>query len=165
MLTIISSDPVASFSLSYGCSSIGPSSKPKRFPRYLKRGRASSAAERWKEGFCTCAKGSGDPDRGPENGFDQGKDEKQSVDWDKAWSNFSKKKKWSFFSMFDMDKYVTRAPQNREYPLSEETDPFKRTERATLRFWTDPKFTLAGFGVIVGLFIYMVVIVGAPPPK
>lgn len=75
------------------------------------------------------------------------------------------KKKKPFLSMFDMEKYVTRGPQQSNYPLSEEIDPLKRTERATLRFWTDAKFTLAGFGVILGLFIYMVVIVGAPPPK
>jgi hypothetical protein len=91
------------------------------------------------------------------------------VDWDKAWSNFPKSKmKESSFSLksflkLDMDQYVSRKPNHSKYPLSEEVDPLRRTERGTLNAWTDPKFTVAGFGVIVGLFLYMVVIVGPPP--
>ncbi len=91
------------------------------------------------------------------------------VDWDKAWSNFPKSKmKESGFSLksflkLDMDQYVSRKPNHSKYPLSEEVDPLRRTERGTLNAWTDPKFTVAGFGVIVGLFLYMVVIVGPPP--
>ncbi|KAI5075575.1 hypothetical protein GOP47_0009651 [Adiantum capillus-veneris] len=118
---------------------------------------------RLKEGLCTCAKGSSDSDS--DNGSNQSKEDKQKVDWDKAWSSYQERKKKPFWSIFDMEKYVTRGPQPSNYPLSEEVDPLKRTERATLRFWTDSKFTMAGFGVIMGLFIYMVVIVGAPPHK
>lgn len=120
---------------------------------------------RWKEGFCTCAKSSSNPEDGSENGSEQSKGKKQAVDWDKAWSSYRKQKKKPFLSMFDMDKYVTRGPQRSDYPLSEEIDPLKVTERSALGFWTDSKFTMAGFGVIMGLFIYMVVIVGAPSPK
>jgi hypothetical protein len=90
------------------------------------------------------------------------------VDWDKAWASYrqSKKKKKPFLSMFDAEQYVSRSPRNGTgYPSSEEIDPVKRTERSTLDFWTDPRFTMAGFGIIFSLFIYMVVIIGAPPPK
>lgn len=94
--------------------------------------------------------------------------EKRSVDWDKAWESFPKPKKRNRFSIqslfnLDMEKYVNRRPTHSRFPLSEETDPMRKTERAALDFWTDPKFTLAGVGVVVGLFVYMVVIVGPPP--
>ena len=93
---------------------------------------------------------------------------KRSVDWDKAWESFPKPKKRNRFSIqslfnLDMEKYVNRRPTHSRFPLSEETDPMRKTERAALDFWTDPKFTLAGVGVVVGLFVYMVVIVGPPP--
>lgn len=136
------------------------------FSQLVLRGRkAFSGPVRWKEGFRIRATGSSNSENGSDNGSDQNKDEKQAVDWDKAWSSYRKKKKQPFLSMFDMEKYVTRRPQRSNYPLSEEIDPLKRTERSTLGFWTDSKFTMAGFGIILGLFIYMVVIVGAPPPK
>ena len=88
------------------------------------------------------------------------------MDWDKAWSSYRRSKnKKSFLSMFDAEQYVSRSPRKSDYPSLKETDPLKRTERSTLDFWTDPRFTMAGFGVIFTLFIYMVVIIGAPPPK
>ncbi|KAH7447885.1 hypothetical protein KP509_01G125500 [Ceratopteris richardii] len=118
---------------------------------------------RLKEGLCCFAKGSSDPDS--QNDSSRSKDGRDKVDWDKAWSSYQQQKKKPFLSSIDMEKYVTRQPQQKNYPLSEEVDPLKRTERATLTFWTDTKFTVAGFGVLIGLFIYMVVIVGAPPPK
>ncbi|CAI5462837.1 unnamed protein product [Closterium sp. Yama58-4] len=61
-----------------------------------------------------------------------------------------------------MEQYVSRQPQRADYPLSEEVDPLKVTEKRVLRVWTDQRFTYAGFGVIVGLFVYMVAIVGPP---
>eukprot|EP00249_Psilotum_nudum_P030620 c43413_g1_i1 orf=47-586(+) len=127
---------------------------------YVSRGGIFSAAK-WRGGMSVnCSGGQVDPDNSPE----QNGNEKGSVDWDKAWSRFSKEKR-SIFSKFDFDKFVTRTPRYPNYPISEEVDPFKRIERSTLRFWTDTKFTIAGFGVIVALFIYMVIIVGAPPSK
>lgn len=97
-----------------------------------------------------------------------GAGEKGPVDWDKAWESFPKPKKrgsFKFDSLFkvDMEKYVNRKPTHSKFPLSEEIDPLRKTERAALDVWTDPKFTLAGVGVVVGLFVYMVVIVGPPP--
>ncbi|CAK7342922.1 unnamed protein product [Dovyalis caffra] len=68
--------------------------------------------------------------------------DKFSTDWDKEWSNFKKKGKKTFFSQFSPNKYVTWNPRRSNYPLSEEVDPIKRTERSNLRLWTSPEFTL-----------------------
>ncbi|MBA0684506.1 hypothetical protein Goari_026090, partial [Gossypium aridum] len=46
--------------------------------------------------------------------------DKFSTDWDKAWSNFKKQSKRSFFSGFSPSKYVTWNPKQSNYPLSEE---------------------------------------------
>ena len=96
-----------------------------------------------------------------------GADEKGPVDWDKAWESFPKPKKRNLFNLLslfnlDMEQYVNRRPTHSNFPLSEETDPMRKTERQALNAWTDSKFTLAGLGVVVGLFVYMVVIVGPP---
>ncbi|KAG0551599.1 hypothetical protein BDA96_01G437100 [Sorghum bicolor] len=62
----------------------------------------------------------------------------------------------------DKDKYVTWNPRRSEYPLSEEVDPIKRTERSYLMLWTSPQFTLVGAIIIVlTLLIYTLVV----PPK
>ena len=85
-----------------------------------------------------------------------------STDWDKAWSRFKKKGKRTLFSDFSPDKYVTWNPRRSEYPLSEEVDPIKRTERSNLQLWTSPQFTLVGAIIIVlTLLIYTLVV----PPK
>lgn len=52
-----------------------------------------------------------------------------------------------------MDKYVSWNPRRSEYPLSEEIDPIKRTERTNLELWTSARFTLGGAIVIVSLLI------------
>ncbi|KAL0926250.1 hypothetical protein M5K25_002464 [Dendrobium thyrsiflorum] len=75
------------------------------------------------------------------------------VDWDKAWSSFRKRGKKSFFSQFKLDKYVSWNPQRSEYPLSEEFDPIKRTERSNLKLWTSPNFTLVGAILVVSLLL------------
>ncbi|XP_028555355.1 uncharacterized protein LOC110096889 isoform X1 [Dendrobium catenatum] len=75
------------------------------------------------------------------------------VDWDKAWSSFRKRGKKSFFSQFKLDKYVSWNPQRSEYPLSEEFDPIKRTERSNLTLWTSPIFTLVGAILVVSLLL------------
>ncbi|XP_058098293.1 uncharacterized protein LOC131243161 isoform X2 [Magnolia sinica] len=80
------------------------------------------------------------------------------TDWDKAWSSFRKQGKKTLFSRFTPDKYVSWNPRRSEYPLSEEVDPIKRTERSNLMLWTSPKFTLAGAIVVVSmLLIYTLV--------
>jgi hypothetical protein len=85
---------------------------------------------------------------------------KTSADWDNAWATF--KKKGKLFSDFSPDKYVTWNPRRSEYPLSEEVDPIKRTERSYLMLWTSPQFTLVGAIIIVlTLLIYTLVV----PPK
>ncbi|ONM04061.1 uncharacterized protein [Zea mays] len=102
-----------------------------------------------------CSRGS--PDK---SGSDKGE---TSADWDKAWSAFKKKGKRTLFSDFSPDKYVTWNPRRSEYPLSEEVDPIKRTERSNLMLWTSPQFTLVGAIIIVlTLLIYTLVV---PPPK
>jgi hypothetical protein len=63
----------------------------------------------------------------------------------------------------NMEQYVSRSPSQADYPLSEEIDPLKRSERQLLSAWTNPRFTYAGFGVVAILFVYMAVIVGPPP--
>ncbi|XP_057846481.1 uncharacterized protein LOC131056149 [Cryptomeria japonica] len=85
------------------------------------------------------------------------KGENLSTDWDKAWSNFRKqKKKKKLFSNFDIEKYVTRNPRPSDYPLSEEIDPLRKTERSVLDAWTNPKFTVVGFSIVVGLLIFYI---------
>ncbi|KAL3531888.1 hypothetical protein ACH5RR_005409 [Cinchona calisaya] len=85
--------------------------------------------------------------------------ENLSTDWDKAWSSFrkqGKKKKKSLFSQFS-DKYVSWNPGRSDYPLSEEIDPIKRTEKSNLMLWTSRTFTLGGAVVIVTfLLIYTI---------
>lgn len=83
--------------------------------------------------------------------------DKFSTDWDKAWSSFRKKGKKTLFSDFSPDKYVSWNPRRSEFPLSEEVDPIKRTERSNLMLWTSPRFTLAGAIVIVTfLLVYTI---------
>ncbi|KFK34596.1 hypothetical protein AALP_AA5G166300 [Arabis alpina] len=84
----------------------------------------------------------------PNNG-----DDKSSRDWDKAWKNFKKQSKKTLFSQFNVDKYVTWNPPRSEFPLSEEVDPIKRTERSNLMLWTSPRFTLVGAIVIVSFLL------------
>ena len=57
------------------------------------------------------------------------------------------------FSEFKPDKYVNWNPRDSDYPLSEEVDPIKRTERLNLMLWTSPKFTLAGAIVMVSMLL------------
>lgn len=75
--------------------------------------------------------------------------DKSSTDWDKAWSNFKKQGRKTLFSQFSPDKYVSWNPRRSEFPLSEEVDPIKRTERSNLKFWNSPTFTLGGAIIIV----------------
>ncbi|CAK9167292.1 unnamed protein product, partial [Ilex paraguariensis] len=83
--------------------------------------------------------------------------DKYSTDWDKAWSSFRKQGKKTLFSQFSPDKYVSRNPRRSNYPLSEEVDPIKRTERSTLMLWTSPRFTLFGAIIIVTfLLVYTI---------
>lgn len=84
--------------------------------------------------------------------------DKYSTDWDKAWKSFRKQgKKKSLFSQFSPNKYVSWNPRRSNYPLSEEVDPIKRTERSNLMLWTSPRFTLAGAIVLVTfLLVYTI---------
>ncbi|KAG1371612.1 hypothetical protein COCNU_16G007060 [Cocos nucifera] len=93
-----------------------------------------------------------DDSRPPEKGKN-GKGDRLSTDWDKAWSSFRKRGKKSLFSQFTPDKYVSWNPRRSEYPLSEEVDPIKRTERSNLQLWTSPKFTLVGAIIVVSMLL------------
>ncbi|KAJ1395983.1 hypothetical protein SESBI_32952 [Sesbania bispinosa] len=84
-----------------------------------------------------------------QNGDNNNNGDKSSADWDKAWSNFKKQGKKTLFSQFSPDKYVSWNPRRSDYPLSEEVDPIKRTERSNLKFWNSPTFTLGGAIVIL----------------
>ncbi|KAL6133332.1 hypothetical protein ACLB2K_065569 [Fragaria x ananassa] len=97
----------------------------------------------------------------PRQNGDSGNGDKFSTDWDKAWSNIKKQKKnkKGFFSQFSPNKYVTWDPRPSDYPLSEEVDPIKRTERSNLMLWTSPRFTLAGAIVIVTFLLVYTIIV------
>ncbi|XP_057438377.1 uncharacterized protein LOC130730392 [Lotus japonicus] len=75
--------------------------------------------------------------------------DKSSTDWDKAWKNFKKQGRKTLFSQFSPDKYVSWNPRRTDFPLSEEVDPIKRTERSNLNLWTSPTFTLGGAVIIV----------------
>ncbi|XP_051127291.1 uncharacterized protein LOC127248800 [Andrographis paniculata] len=87
-------------------------------------------------------------------------DEKSSTDWDKAWSRFKKEGKKGLFSDFSPNKYVSWNPRRSEFPLSEEVDPIKRTERSNLMLWTSPKFTL--FGAIIIVVFLLVYVLSVP---
>ncbi|KAB1223921.1 hypothetical protein CJ030_MR2G000644 [Morella rubra] len=92
-----------------------------------------------------------------ENDNNDNKGDKSSTDWDKAWSNFRKQGRKTLFSQFSPDKYVSWNPRRSNFPLSEEVDPIKRTERSNLMLWTSPRFTLAGAIVIVTfLLVYTI---------
>ncbi|KAF3493843.1 hypothetical protein DY000_02056096 [Brassica cretica] len=93
------------------------------------------------------------PDESPKNDNGEVSGDKSSRDWDKAWKSFKKQSKKTFFSQFNVDKYVTWNPPRSEFPLSEEVDPIKRTERSNLMLWTSPKFTLVGAIVIVSFLL------------
>ncbi|XP_022934196.1 uncharacterized protein LOC111441439 isoform X1 [Cucurbita moschata] len=96
-----------------------------------------------------------DPRKDDDN--DDQKRDKPSTDWDKAWSKFRKRGKKTIFSDFSPNKYVSWNPRRSDYPLSEEVDPIKRTERSNLMLWTSPRFTLAGAIVIVTfLLVYTI---------
>lgn len=79
--------------------------------------------------------------------------DRPSKDWDKVCTKFRKQGKKSMFSEFKPDKYVNWNPRDSDYPLSEEVDPIKRTERPNLMLWTSPKFTLAGAIVMVSMLL------------
>ena len=79
--------------------------------------------------------------------------DKYSTDWDKAWSNFRKQGKKTLFSQFSPDKYVSWNPRRSDFPLSEEVDPIKRTERSNLKLWTSPSFTLVVAILIVSFLL------------
>ncbi|KAK9169047.1 hypothetical protein Syun_001187 [Stephania yunnanensis] len=79
--------------------------------------------------------------------------DRSSTDWDKAWSSFRKQGKKSLFSQFNPNKYVSWNPRRSDYPLSEEVDPIKRTERSNLMLWTSPRFTLFGAIIVVSLLL------------
>nr|ACU23837.1 unknown [Glycine max] len=86
------------------------------------------------------------------NDDNNNKGDKFSTDWDKAWSKFKKQGGKKPFSKFS-DKYVSWNPKRSEFPLSEEVDPIKRTERSNLSFWNSPTFTLGGAIIIVLFFL------------
>ncbi|KAJ0088659.1 hypothetical protein Patl1_32019 [Pistacia atlantica] len=88
---------------------------------------------------------------------DGSKGDKFSTDWDKAWSSFRKQGKKSLFSQFNPNKYVSWNPTRSNYPLSEEVDPIKRTERSNLMLWTSPRFTLVvAILIVTFLLLYTI---------
>ncbi|KAK9733478.1 hypothetical protein RND81_04G070400 [Saponaria officinalis] len=104
----------------------------------------------FKKSFTTFCSKNGDDNNNNTGG-------KSSTDWDKAWSSFKRQSKKSLFSQFSPDKYVSWNPRRSNYPLSEEVDPIKRTEKSNLMLWTSPRFTLAGAIVIISfLLIYTI---------
>jgi hypothetical protein len=103
-------------------------------------------------------------DTGVESDSDPSRNGEDGVDWDKAWSTFSKpQKRKSLFKLPDMEQYVSRRPTHSKYPESEEIDPMKKTERGLLGAWTSEKFTYAMAIVLLGLAVYMIIIIGPPP--
>ncbi|KAB2087321.1 hypothetical protein ES319_A04G095600v1 [Gossypium barbadense] len=94
-----------------------------------------------------------DSQQQPQQNDDDNNGDKFSTDWDKAWSNFKKQTKRSFLSGFSPNKYVTWNPRQSNYPLSEEVDPIKRTERSNLMLWTSPGFTLVEAIIIVSFLL------------
>ncbi|KAH7513024.1 uncharacterized protein LOC125419698 [Ziziphus jujuba] len=114
---------------------------------------ASSFSSNWTQKFLCSRK---DSQENQQNGDNEG--DKYSTDWDKAWSSFRKQgKKKTLFSQFSPNKYVSWNPKRSNYPLSEEVDPIKRTERSNLMLWTSPRFTLVGAIILVTfLLVYTI---------
>ncbi|EYU38508.1 hypothetical protein ABFS82_12G138200 [Erythranthe guttata] len=103
----------------------------------------------------SCAKKPPPQQNGDTNNNNKG--DKSSRDWDKAWSSFRKQGKKTLFSDFSPNKYVSWNPKPSDFPLSEEVDPIRRTERSNLMLWTSPRFTLIGAIVIVSfLLVYTI---------
>lgn len=75
----------------------------------------------------------------------------------------AKKKAKRFNPLQKMESYVSRSPQMSDFPMMEEVDSFRRTEKSVLNLWSGQNFTVAGFIILFGLFVYMAVIVGPPP--
>lgn len=87
---------------------------------------------------------------------------KSSVNWDGAWSSFTKSIQGG---QKQMESYVDR-PKARPPPKfarNEKDDETRRIENSALNVWTDERFFKAGV-VIVGLFLIFVVVVIGPPP-
>ncbi|KAF8042441.1 hypothetical protein BT93_A0922 [Corymbia citriodora subsp. variegata] len=99
-----------------------------------------------------------EPQQDGGGGDDRGKKgDKFSTDWDKAWSSFRKQGKKNLFSGFSPNKYVSWNPRRSDYPLSEEVDPIKRTERSNLMLWTSPRFTLVvAILIVTFLLVYTI---------
>ncbi|KAG9138922.1 hypothetical protein Leryth_007552 [Lithospermum erythrorhizon] len=107
-----------------------------------------------------CSRGPSRPPPEQDNGDNKDKNSKDAfkIDWDKAWSSFKRRGKKSIFPRFNPNKYVSWNPKRSDYPLSEEVDPIKRTERSNLMLWTSPRFTLIGASVIVTFLIVYTVL-------
>ncbi|XP_054801031.1 uncharacterized protein LOC129305122 [Prosopis cineraria] len=116
---------------------------------FLSRNQRSSSSCSPYKSFCSRR----DFQESKENGDDNDNGDKFSRDWDRAWSNFRKQGRKSLFSQFSPDKYVSWNPRRSEFPISEETDPIKRTERSNLMLWTSPGFTLVGAILIVSFLL------------
>ncbi|XP_010529767.1 PREDICTED: uncharacterized protein LOC104806520 [Tarenaya hassleriana] len=120
-------------------------------PRFLLRNpkSPSSSSSSPSSRFLCSRRDPDEPSR--KNGDDNG--DKSSTDWDKAWKSFKNRSKKTLFPRFSADKYVSWNPRRSEYPLSEEVDPIKRTERSNLMLWTSPQFTLVGAIVILSFLL------------
>ncbi|XP_057549418.1 uncharacterized protein LOC130827654 [Amaranthus tricolor] len=144
-----------------GILSVTPKPTKKTSFSYYKFSFNSSNISGLSRSFITCStrKRSQQPgdSKDNNNNNDDSEDKKSgdkfSTDWDKAWSSFKKQGKKSLTSQFSPNKYVSWNPRRSNYPLSEEVDPIKRTERANLLLWTSPKFTLGLAIVIVSLLL------------
>ncbi|KAF5741636.1 hypothetical protein HS088_TW10G00640 [Tripterygium wilfordii] len=104
-----------------------------------------------------CSRNSNSQPQDPKRNGNREEGGKFSTDWDKAWTSFKKRGKNNLFSQFSPNKYVSWNPKRSNYPLSEEIDPIKKTERSNLMLWTSPRFTLAGAIVLVTfLLVYTI---------
>ncbi|XP_052174721.1 uncharacterized protein LOC127789775 [Diospyros lotus] len=130
-----------------------------RFGSFSTSNQSSWSNRRNQKALRTSCSRTGGPQQPPEEngGNDKNQGDKFSTDWDKAWSRFKKRGKKTIFSDFSPNKYVSWNPRRSDYPLSEEIDPIKRTERSNLMLWTSPSFTLGGAIIIVTfLLVYTI---------
>ncbi|KAF9680323.1 hypothetical protein SADUNF_Sadunf06G0109200 [Salix dunnii] len=87
--------------------------------------------------------------------FSSGKSQEPRQDGDANALSFRKGGGGDILPQFSPKKYVTWNPSRSNYPLSEEVDPIKRTERSDLRLWTSPEFTLAGAIIILLVYTFL----------
>jgi hypothetical protein len=88
---------------------------------------------------------------------------KSPTNWDGAWSSFKKSIQGG---QKQMESYVER-PKARPPPKfarSQKEDETRKIENSALNIWTDERFFKVGLAVLGLFLVYIVIVIGPPPP-